>query len=267
MASGIFATMSTPEPSAWTRPGLADGFTTAVAFFTRIPVSSPAASEWRLAAAAWAFPLVGAGIGAVSAFVFLAAQLSRLGDWPSALLALLATLLLTGALHEDGLADTADGIFGGGERERRLAIMRDSRHGTYAVLALVLSVGLRAAALAQIGEVIFAGLALVAAHAVSRALLPVAMWLMPPARDNGLGAGAGRPRPTRIIVGVLVALVIAAAALGPLYSLVTIGIAAAAVAAAAMVAQRRIGGYTGDVLGALQQIGEVAILLAILAMR
>ena len=130
----------------------------AVAFLTRIPVGDRRRGRWQLAEAAWAFPLVGAGIGAVAAFVFLVAQLIGLGDWPAALLAVTAGLVLTGALHEDGLADSADGLFGGGDRDRRLAIMRDSRHGTFAVLALVLSVALRAAALAQIGEAMFAGL-------------------------------------------------------------------------------------------------------------
>ena len=249
------------------QPGLTAGFFTAVAFFTRIPVATPAADEWPLANAAWAFPLVGAGIGAIAALVFLVAQLARLGDWPSALLAVLAGLLLTGALHEDGLADTADGIFGGNDRDHRLAIMRDSRHGTFAVLALVLSVGLRAAALAQIGSVVFAGLALIAAHAISRALLPVAMWRLPPAREQGLGAEAGRPRPPMVLAGVLIALTIGAAALGPLHGLVAMAVAMLAIGAAGVIARRRIGGYTGDVLGAFQQIAEVTILLAALALR
>ena len=169
MAWAIVAAMSTPERSARRRAGVAGGFGIAVAFFTRIPVSAMPGAEWSLADAAWAFPLVGAGIGAIIALVFLIGELLRLGDWPSALLALLAGLLVTGALHEDGLADTADGLFGGGDRSRRLAIMRDSRHGTFGVLALILSISLRAAALAQIGEVVSAGLALIAAHAMSRA--------------------------------------------------------------------------------------------------
>ena len=246
---------------------MAAGFFTAVAFFTRIPVATSPADEWSLAEASWAFPLVGAGIGAVAALVFLVAQLARLGDWPSALLAVLSGLLLTGALHEDGLADTADGIFGGNDRDHQLAIMRDSRHGTFAVLALVLSVGLRAAALAQIGSVVFAGLALIAAHAISRALLPVAMWRLPLARTQGLGAEAGRPRPPMVLAGVLIALAIGATALGPLHGLVAMAAATVAVGAAGALAQRRIGGYTGDVLGAFQQITEVTILLAALALR
>lgn len=145
--------------------------------------------------------------------------------------------------------------------------MRDSRHGTYAVLGLVLSVGLRAAALAQIGEVIFAALALVAAHAVSRALLPIAMSVLPPARGDGLGAEAGRPRPATSIAGLLIGAAIGAMALGPLHGLIAIGVAAGAVAATAAVVQRRIAGYTGDVLGAFQQIAEIVILLTAAALR
>jgi adenosylcobinamide-GDP ribazoletransferase len=258
--------MHASDPSAARRPGIVGGCAAAVAFFTRIPVSAPA-GDWPLAEAAWAFPLVGAGIGATSALVFLTAQLLRLGDLPAALLALLAGVFLTGALHEDGLADTADGIFGGSERERRLAIMRDSRHGTFAVLALAFSVGLRAAALAQIGEVVFAGLALIAAHAVARGFLPVAMWLLPPARSDGLGATAGRPRPARMAAAAVIALAITGAALGPIGGLSAVAVAGLAVVGAAGLARRRIGGYTGDVLGALEQVGETAMLLAALWLR
>jgi len=150
-------------------------FAAATAFLTRIPAPRPVGHAGLLADAAWAFPLVGAGIGAVSALVFLLAQLLRLGDWPAALLAVLADVALTGALHEDGLADTADGFFGGHDREERLKIMRDTRHGTFGVLAIVLSVLLRTAALAEIGEAVQGGLALIAAHAASRAALPLAM--------------------------------------------------------------------------------------------
>jgi len=259
--------MNASERPAPRRPGYAASFSAAVGFFTRIPMAQPVATEWALADAAWAFPLVGAGIGVVTASVFFAAQLIRLGDWPSAWLAVLAGILITGALHEDGLADCADGIFGSHDRDRRLAIMRDSRHGTYAVLSLVLSVGLRAAALAQIGEVIFVGLALVAAHAVSRALLPVAMSVLPPARRDGLGANAGHARPAQVVAGLLIGAAIGEMALGPLHGTIAIAIAAAAMAAAAAIVQHRIGGYTGDVLGAFQQIAEIAVLLSAAAWR
>jgi adenosylcobinamide-GDP ribazoletransferase len=258
----MVAPMTADDDPSRRAPGAIAGFAAATAFLTRIPVAVPAEGSWQLADSAWAFPLVGVGIGAVAAFVFLCAQLLGLGDWPPALLAVLTSLLLTGALHEDGLADTLDGFGGGGDRERKLAIMRDSRLGSFGVLAIVLSVSLRAAALAQIGEAVYAGLALVAAHAASRAMMPAVMWALPPARAGGLGADAGSPRPMLVLAAAAIALAIGLAALGPLPGAIALGLAAAAVFAAAVLARRQIGGYTGDVLGALQQIAEIVILLA-----
>jgi adenosylcobinamide-GDP ribazoletransferase len=249
------------------RPGFAAGFAVALAFFTRIPVAAGPGSDWALAEAAWAFPLVGAGVGAIAGLIFLAAELIGLGDWPAALLAVLASIVVTGALHEDGLADAADGVFGGGDRDHRLEVMRDSRHGTFAVLALVLSVALRAAALARIGEPVFAGLALVATHAGSRALLAPVLWRLSPARPDGLGAAAGRPRASGMAMALVIAFFIAVAALGPGAGVIALAVAAAAAAIAALIAQRRIGGYTGDVLGAIQQTAEIALLLAAVALR
>jgi adenosylcobinamide-GDP ribazoletransferase len=236
------------------------GFTAATAFLTRIPVAPPPGGL-RLADAAWAFPPVGAGIGAVAALAFLAAELFGLGAWPASLLALLSSIALTGALHEDGLADTVDGLFGGGDREEKLAIMRDSRLGAFGGLALVLSVGLRAAALAQLGEGLHAGLALIAAHAGSRALLPMAMRLLAPARADGLAAAAGRPGAAAAVGAVVIGAAIALTALGPERGAFAVGLAAIAVAAAASLAWRQIGGYTGDILGACQQAAETVILL------
>lgn len=241
--------------------GMLSGFGVATAFFTRIPVTTPACRAERLADAAWAFPLVGAGIGGVAAFVFLLVQLLGLGDWPAAILAVLATVVLTGALHEDGIADTADGLIGGHDRDQRLAIMRDSRHGTFGVVAIVLSVLLRAAALAEIGEAVYVGLALIAAHAASRSALPVAMLALGPARADGLGAAAGRPRTPLAIVALAIGLLVTLAALGPTRGAIAFGLAGAAVFTMGMLAHRRIGGYTGDVLGAFQQLGEIAMLL------
>src|SRR5262249_51985205 len=118
--------MSAPDgplarPAAWF-----SGFAAATAFFTRIPLDLPVRAAWRIGGAAWAFPLVGAGIGAVVAFAFAVAQLLGLHSWPAALMAVTAGVALTGALHEDGLADTADGFCGGRDREAKLTIMRDS---------------------------------------------------------------------------------------------------------------------------------------------
>lgn len=254
--------MNKPDDHFQDGAGFFAGFAAATAFFTRLPVDPRACPACRLAAHAWAFPLVGAGIGAVCAFAFLLAQLIGLGSWPAALLSVLVGVVLTGGLHEDGLADTTDGFFGGRDRDAKLAIMRDSRHGTFGILAVVLSVLLRSAALAEIGDVIHAGLALIAAHAVSRAALPVAMWGLPPARADGLGATAGTPRPSGIAGAAVTGVVVAMAALGPVRGGTALCLMGCMVFAVAWVARRQIGGHTGDVLGAVQQVGEIVMLLA-----
>ena len=242
--------------------GFFAGFLAAVAFFTRLPVDPHPAGACRLADSSWAFPLVGAGIGGATAFAFLLAQLIGLGNWPAALISVLAGIALTGGLHEDGLADTADGFMGGRDSAEKLAILRDSRHGTYGVLALTLSVLLRAAALAAIGDVLHASLALIAAHAASRAALPAAMRGLTPARSDGLGATAGTPRMSGAMTAAAIGAALGLAALGPGRGAVALCLAALVVFATAWLARRQIGGYTGDVLGALQQAAEIVILLA-----
>src|SRR5438067_13763540 len=165
------------------RRGPFEEFAIATAVLTRLPVGIEVPGEQgAIAASGWAFPLVGAGIGGLAALVFLVAQLLGCGSAVAAGLAVLAGIALTGAFHEDGLADTADGFGGGRDREAKLAIMRDSRHGSFGILALVFSVTLRAAALATMGDPIHAGLALLAAHAASRGALPAVLHLPAAAR-------------------------------------------------------------------------------------
>ena len=254
--------MMTPPGEIFARSrGFLTGFALAVTFLTTLPIAKPSCNAGRLADGAWAFPLVGAGIGALAGFIFLLAQVLRLGDWLAALLAVLAGIVLTGALHEDGLADTADGLIGGRDRDHALAIMRDSRNGTFGVLAIVLSVLLRAAALVGIADAAQVGLALIAAHAASRAALPIAMRAMMPARSEGLGASAGRPHAAFAVLAGTIGTLISLAALDPRRGAMALGIFAAAVFGAGLLARRRIGGYTGDILGAFQQIGEIAMLL------
>ena len=249
------------------RRGPFDDFAVATALLTRLPMERAAPADGTIAEAGWAFPLVGAGIGALAAMAFLLAELLGLGPAPAAFLAVLAGVALTGALHEDGLADTLDGLMGGREREAKLAIMRDSRQGTHGVLALVFSVGVRAAALAAMAEPLHAGLALLAAHSFSRGLLPATMRALAPARQDGLGATAGTPSRSVAIVAAAIGLVVAIGALGPANGGTGIILAAAAVAFAALLARRQIGGYTGDVLGAFQQTGEIVMLLVAAAAR
>jgi adenosylcobinamide-GDP ribazoletransferase len=243
------------------RIGIFDQFLLATAVLTRLPVAAPASDEGAVAAASWAFPAVGAGIGMIAAIVLFLGSLFDLGGASCALLALVAAGLSTGALHEDGLADTADGFGGGRDRDDKLAIMHDSRQGTFGILALIFSIGLRAAALASIGSSIEGGLALIAAHAASRGALPVVMRWLVPARADGLGAMAGTPGPVPMLVAMALGIFIALGMLGPIRGAVALVLMGMAVAAMAALARRQIGGYTGDVLGALQQIGEIVMLL------
>jgi adenosylcobinamide-GDP ribazoletransferase len=237
---------------------------TALRFLTRLPLrheSDEAAPS--LAASCWAFPVAGVVVGVVGGIVFLIAAAVGLPSLAAALLAVGATALATGGLHEDGLADTVDGFGGGASRTEKLAIMRDSRIGAYGVLALLFSVALRVAALVQIGDGWHALGALIAAHAVTRGFLPQAMRLLEPVRADGLGAMAGRPTKSAAAwasgIGAIVALL--AVGLRP-------GLTAAIAAAVTMVvigwiARRQIGGQTGDVLGAIEQGGEIAALLGV----
>lgn len=237
----------------------------ALSFLTRLPVAPvmdlPANG---LAGAMRAFPVAGVVVGLIGGCVFWASA-QILTPVLGGLLAVLATMALTGGLHEDGLADTADG-FGGRDREKRLEIMRDSRVGTFGVLALVLSVGLRAAALAGLATPPVLGLlALVAAGALSRAVMPLAMRLAPPARTDGLGHGAGKPAPRTVMLALSVAAVTTLVCLPFEAAALAVVVTIAVAFAGCGIAARRIGGYTGDVLGALQQAVEIAVLLTVVA--
>ena len=240
----------------------------AVIFLSRVPVIAdrPVTPE-DLAASAPFFPLAGAGLGLVSALSYAAALHLGLPAPIAAALAILTLVLLTGALHEDGLADTTDGFGGGSNRSRRLEIMRDPRVGSFGVLALVLAVVLRVGALAALAEPALVLAASIGAGALSRTPLPVLMRLLPPARDDGLAAGAGRPVGPRTVATVVIGVLVAGLALGPLVGAVALLLTAAASAAIGALALRRIGGLTGDVLGAVQQASEILTLLAAVGLQ
>jgi adenosylcobinamide-GDP ribazoletransferase len=241
-----------------------DEFRVAAAFLTRLPLGpNPLAGAVPLATASWAFPLVGLAVGLLGGLGYALAAWLNIPPLPAALIAVAVTILVTGGLHEDGLADAADGL-AGADPPGRLAIMRDSRIGSYGVLALVLGVGLRVAALAAIGGSGDGGrvaAALLAAHAAGRGYLPLVLRALEPARADGLGAAAGRPDAAPAWLAAALTLPIALFALGFAAGIVALLAAAVLIAAGAAVAQRRIGGYTGDILGALEQGGETVVLL------
>lgn len=223
---------------------------------TRLPAGRISGEPPSAGDSAWSWPLVGLAVGAISSLVWALALTFGLPPLLSAALAILAGVLATGGLHEDGLADLADGFGGGRDRESTLAIMRDSRIGSYGALALCFSLLIRIGALAALAGGTGA-LALLGLGAASRAGLPLALRLMPPARSDGLGEAARGVRETT----VRAALIVGALALLPLglgAAILTGGLMALAALALAAHALRRIGGQTGDVLGALQQVAELA---------
>ena len=234
----------------------------ATVFLTRLPLRAP---DTPLADAALFFPVVGFGVGCAGGGAFWLASLTGLPALAAALIALAATALLTGALHEDGLADMADGLAGRDPAES-IRIMRDSGAGAWGVLALVFGVGLRAAALAAVADPLAALMALVAVHGVSRAALPAIMRTFAPASGTGLGAAAGRPRLLDVWLGLVLAALAAFALLDAPVALAALAVSALAAGGVAGLARYRLGGYTGDVLGAVQQACEIAALLAIAAM-
>jgi len=248
-------------PDQRLRDGIAD-LQAGLTFFTRLPFrADPAAPRPELARAIWTAPVAGLLIGAMGAFVYWLATILNVPPLAAAGLALTATLLVTGALHEDGLADVADGFGGGATRERKLEIMRDSRIGTYGVCALVLNFILRASALADLAQPALVALALIAAHAAARATLPAFMALVPPARSDGLAAHAGRPLQGSVLAAALIGVVALGLCLGIAAGFVAIVLLLAIFAFLAWLCVRQIGGQTGDVLGALEQSGEIAVLL------
>jgi adenosylcobinamide-GDP ribazoletransferase len=214
-----------------------------------------------LARAQRVFPLVGAMIGAATGAFYLAFAATGIPPLAAAALALGAGALLTGALHEDGLGDVADGFGGGRDRDKKLAIMRDSRLGTYGMLALIVAFAAKAAALPALGSATVP--ALIAAHALGRAVIPVMAATMPYARSDGLGQSAGRPEHTNVVIAIVFGAAIALLCLPLAQALLAIGLTVVGGAAVALLAQRQIGGVTGDVFGAAEQVVEIAVLLLV----
>ncbi|MCK1302662.1 adenosylcobinamide-GDP ribazoletransferase [Bradyrhizobium sp. 24] len=240
----------------------------AASFVTILPVaSSKPAGDGAIARAAWALPVAGLAVGLTGALVYAIASRFGLTSSLAALLALAATALVTGALHEDGLADTADGLGGGRTRQRKLEIMRDSRIGTYGVCALILSFGLRWSALAAIANPWAVALALCAAHTAARAGLPAFMSQVAPARPDGLSASAGSPPGRSVAIAFAVGTLALVLALGPGKALVSLILLSLAGLMLARLAIRQIGGQTGDILGAFEQAGEILILLVAAAFQ
>jgi adenosylcobinamide-GDP ribazoletransferase len=239
----------------------------ALSFFSRLPVSAPAGSfDMHQVAGAW--PAAGFLLALLPAVLF---ELLRAADFPApvaALAALAGLALLTGALHEDGLSDTADGFGGGHTRDEKLAIMRDSRLGTFGALALLFVLLGKLSALSAIGlQPGFGGVALLAAAMLSRSM---ALWYWNstmPARSDGLARSAGRPDWLSLALGLILGLVAGVALLIAfgLSAVLAILLAVVGVRLFSSLCRRQIGGHTGDTIGAAQQIAEALVLVGVTA--
>ncbi|WP_147124395.1 adenosylcobinamide-GDP ribazoletransferase [Shimia ponticola] len=234
----------------------------ALGLLTRLPFRvDPAWAMDRGARSAWAYPFAGIILGFGGVIVALALKHMSVPSSMIGLIVIAAWVFCTGALHEDGLADAFDGLWGGWDRQRRLDIMKDSRIGTYGVIALALSLAARWQGVTFAVE---AGWwwALVAIPTASRCVMP-ALMRMPNARPGGLSSKVGAPP----VIAARTALAIGALSLIPLMGaglLVALVVAALALIVR-QVAMAKIGGQTGDILGATQQLSEVGAWIVVAA--
>lgn len=265
--------MTAPPPVSKPTSLLAD-LGGCVRFFSRLPLPALSGADdpshmpdfYR---AAWALPVAGLVIVAPALVVLVLLNAADAPAFVAAFLFIGLCILTTGGLHEDGLADMADGLGGGATRDRKLQIMKDSRIGAYGVLALVGTIGLKASALAALFSAhgpVELGVFVALAAMASRAGMGALWHALPPARTYGLSVAAGRPGRSAIAAGTALTLAALGIGLTVTGADAILALAAAGFLATALVgrmAVRQIGGQTGDILGASQQIGETAILTAL----
>jgi adenosylcobinamide-GDP ribazoletransferase len=250
--------------------GLNDDFIMALRFFSRLPTGRSPHQKPELGRIAMALPLASMAIGIGPALLLIGGTLIGLPSYFAAALAVGAMVIASGAMAEDALADAADGLFGGQTVERRLEIMKDSRHGTYGVAALSLFILLRVTALGAMSAInpLAAGAIWLASSIVGRS---GALWVavaLPMARSDGASATAGRLGGGSFAVGAVFAAVLLFVLAGPPTSLVALGaallLALAVIAGWTALCRRLIGGQTGDLIGALGALVEIAVLAALL---
>lgn len=260
---------SRDDPDA-AKPHFGDDVLMGLRFFSRLPTGERPHRAPDLTRIAMALPFTSVIIGVAPALLLLGASLIGLPPLFAAGLAVAASVLVTGAMAEDALADAADGLFGGSSRERRLEIMKDSRHGTYGVAALCLLLLLRVAALSALAAInpLAAAAMWLAAMLLARS---GALWLsvaLPAARSDGVAAAAGRVSKPAFAMGAIFALILglilAAPGAGLVGFLLAVALAALVTGGWMALCQRLVGGHTGDLIGALQAMLEIAVLAAFL---
>lgn len=266
------------DPYARARPRtpllrMFEDITLALTLLTRLPAPRLRfATGTDISKALWAYPLVGALVGTIGAVTYeLAATVVGLPGFPPIVLALAVMTAASGALHEDGLADFADGIGGGQSRRQKLEIMRDSQIGTFGATALILLVAMLLALLYELSHVPstqgFGGIGaiLIFVASLQRAAMGVPMRLIRPARRDGLAATAPRPAYATLFLAVAIAAGLGVLLVGPGAAMKAAAAAVAVALAVTWLARRYLGGHTGDVLGAVACLSGIAALAALLA--
>ncbi len=215
---------------------------------------------------AWAYPFAGFIIGLLSALVIVLCAFLSIPTALSAILAVLVSVVLTGSLHEDGLSDFLDGIGGGKTKEDKLRIMKDSRLGSYGGIAMIFSLAARVAAIASLAP-IAAAAAVIASHTIARGALVLPLHWYAPARTDGVAVQATGWVSGEITAFVLVTSILLTLVVQPVPATAFIAWLSGTVAVllTARYAYKKVGGYTGDVLGACEQFAEIAVLWSIAA--
>ena len=264
-----------PKPVSGSAGFLAD-FAKVLRFYSRLPMPVLASEADPhgmpdFSRAIWAVPLAGAVIGGCGALVGLLTYLAGVSTYLSATLTIATLVSVTGAFHEDGLADSCDGLWGGATRERRLEIMKDSRIGTFGAAGLALALALRILTLAELFRLV-GPLALplvIGIAALSRPLALVPVLVLPPAADTGLAASVPMPGAGGVGIALGLGLGLLALACYPVDLLpglaVTLAVLAVVLLVAIRLARAKIGGHTGDILGACQQLAEITLLIGLSA--
>ncbi len=237
----------------------------AFSLLTAIPMPGFKAEDrgFDLASCVWAFPLVGIVLGFLTGAIYYLCSVLGLSAFLSALICISAMVLITGALHEDGLADVADGFGGGQERSHVLDIMSDSSLGTYGTLALILTLGGRVGAVSQIGKPEIVIMALVSAACLSRTSCLFIIAGLPPARNIGLGYSIKNPGNSKIITASILCLGCILLLLDFKFVPLIVGTAMIVTLIMWRLARNIIGGFTGDVIGASLLLTELSVLLVL----
>ena len=238
----------------------------AILLLSRIPVGRIVDPVPTIGASAWAWPLVGAVIAAPSALVYLFFHIAGLGAQAAALGMITTIALLSGAMHEDGLADMVDGFGGGRDTRRKLEIMRDSRIGSYGVLALIFAVAFQMSLIAELADPSRVILVAVGISMASRSVLPLWLRVMPAARHDGLGQSAAQVPRMAVIISLLLGL-LGLLSLGFISALWVAGVMLLCTALVAWLARSQIGGQTGDVIGAMQKLSELTGWALVIALQ